>query len=162
MKKVFLILIAMFLCSGCATIINGSSQDVSFASKPEGATVKTGDGVSCNTPCKLTLSRKRDHVVNISKESHEQQTVTIQHTMSGAVAGNILAGGLVGWGVDALSGGQYKLIPETVSVELKPTIAQNVLPLEKLRAAGELKEKGLLTEDEFNKMKSQIISDMRQ
>ena len=40
------------------------------------------------------------------------------HTFSGAVAGNLIAGGLIGWGVDAISGAQYKLVPETVNLTL--------------------------------------------
>jgi hypothetical protein len=36
-----------------------------------------------------------------------------------AISGNIMAGGLIGWGVDASSGAQYNLPPH--SVQLDPT-----------------------------------------
>jgi hypothetical protein len=38
--------------------------------------------------------------------------------VGGAVWGNILAGGLIGWGVDASNGAQYNLIPTTIAVKL--------------------------------------------
>lgn len=106
--------------TGCATIINGTTQDVSFATRPEGATVRAGEGSVCQTPCTLTLKRKQDHMAVISREGYEDASVTIQHVVSGAVAGNIIAGGLIGWGIDAASGGQYRLVPEAVSIDLRP------------------------------------------
>lgn len=69
----------------------------------------------------LSLERKRSHTLMFSVPGYYNEQVTLNRTVSGAVAGNILAGGLIGWGVDALSGGQYKLMPETVHVVLRPS-----------------------------------------
>lgn len=82
---------------GCATLIHGTTQDIPITTKPEAAVAKTGEGLACTTPCQLTLSRKKDHVINIAKEGYEETSVHIQHVISGAVAGNIIAGGLIGW-----------------------------------------------------------------
>ena len=42
--------------------------------------------------------------------------------------GNILAGGLIGWGVDATSGAQYNLTPEVISVKLEIINSENTHP----------------------------------
>ena len=39
--------------------------------------------------------------------------------MGGAVAGNLLLGGIIGGGVDMATGAAYKLYPETVNVALR-------------------------------------------
>ena len=66
------------------------------------------------SPAKITMKRKEDHMAEVSKEGYQKETINLKSVVSGAVAGNIIAGGLIGWGVDAASGGQFKLVPETV------------------------------------------------
>lgn len=113
-------LIAVLGLSGCATIIHGSSQAVPVSSSPLGATVIVDGQSQYTTPCEIELERKRDHLLLFTKSGYHDTTFQIKHVMSGAVAGNILAGGLIGWGVDAASGAQFKLIPPTVHVTLSP------------------------------------------
>lgn len=108
------------LSSGCASIINGTTQEVSVSSNPSGAKVKADGSDSGETPTKLKLKRKTDHVLVFTKDGYEEEQRTLTHVISGAVCGNIIAGGLIGWGVDAATGAQYKLIPGTVHVDLKP------------------------------------------
>lgn len=147
--------------SGCATIINGTTQAVSFTTKPEGAAVKAGEGMTCQTPCKLTLARKQDHAILINKEGYEDASLTIQHVISGAVAGNIIAGGLIGWGIDAISGGQYKLVPEAVSLELKPlrVVERPGLFFEKMKELEVLRNSGTINDEEYQKLRTQLLED---
>lgn len=72
------------------------------------------------TPSTLTLKRENNYLITIQKIGFEQQSVAVVKEIGGAVWGNALAGGLVGWGVDAASGAQYKLVPASVSVKLVP------------------------------------------
>ena len=157
-----LLLGVYFLASGCATIIHGTTQDIPINTNPDGCIAKTADGQQCITPCQLSLKRKNDHVINISKEGYESSSVTVQHVVSGAVAGNILAGGLIGWGVDAASGGQYRLVPELVSIQLK--LLEKTHPAlflsdkyKELEQLEELRKKGVLKEDEFNLLKERCL-----
>jgi hypothetical protein len=118
----FLILLSI-VCSftSCGTIINGTRQDVSVTTIPTGATVS--DGVqSWTTPVVISLARKRDHILTISKDGYETQAVIIKRALSGASAANILIpfGSLIGVGIDAISGGLYRLVPDKVTVQLKP------------------------------------------
>jgi len=159
--KMFLVLIVTILASACATIIHGTTQDIPINTKPEGCIAKTTDGQECTTPCNLSLKRKHDHTISISKDGYEPKSVKVQHVVSGAVAGNILAGGLIGWGVDAASGGQYRLVPETVDIELDPIVEDVQKPglvIEQLKELEDLKNVGAITEEEYNTLKAKLLN----
>lgn len=108
------------LLGGCASIIHGSTQDVGITSEPIGATVTTPAGATFRTPCKVKLDRNTDHVLSVSLDGYEPETVTLRSVLAGAVAGNILVGGIVGGAVDAATGAAWRLEPETVSIRLRP------------------------------------------
>lgn len=121
-----------FFLTGCATIIHGTSQKIAVASSPTGATVS--DGVHhLQTPAVIELKRKTDHILTISKPGYETVTIPVTHVVSSAVAANIFGPGFIGWGIDALTGAQWELVPETVSVALRP-----LLPWEKDKKAEEI------------------------
>ena len=112
-------ILAGSVLTGCATIVKGTTQAIPVASEPTGARVSV-DGTSAGTtPTTVTLSRKSNHMVTIEKDGYQSESVAITKSMGAAVAGNIIAGGLVGWGVDAVSGAQYNLNPTTVNVRLQ-------------------------------------------
>lgn len=122
MKNITIILLSCIIAlnfSGCATIINGTSQKIQATSNPPGATVKVDDENSYVTPVKLRLERRRDHVLIFTKDGYESQTVRMIHVISEAVIGNTLLGGPLGWVFDIFAGTQYKLMPNPVHVELK-------------------------------------------
>ena len=108
----------VFSLTGCATVINGRTQEVEVTSNPIGASVS--DGVTVwTTPAKISLKRNSTHQLTFFKEGYEPQVVRLERTLSGAVAGNILLPfGLVGRGIDAITGAQWKLLPEVVTVDL--------------------------------------------
>lgn len=119
-QKVILSLLIGFNCVSCATIINGTTQEIPVSSDPIGAGVFVdGNPVGC-TPMTIVVKRKHNHMIVVSKEGYEDAAIQLTPVLSGAVAGNIIAGGFVGWGVDAVSGSQYRLIPETVHIKLRP------------------------------------------
>jgi len=119
------IAIPVFLCVlasqliGCATLLNGPDQMVAFSSDPDGATVIV-DGIPMGkTPCTLPIPRKGgDKLVTFELAGHKHVQYTLKNTLSGALAGNILLGGFIGLGVDAISGrgGGYQ---RSVSVVLE-------------------------------------------
>lgn len=124
MKNIAVILLSCFIIadiSGCATIINGTSQKIQATSNPPGAMVKVDDTNSYVTPARLRLERRRDHVLTFTKEGYESQTVKMAHVISEVVVGNTLLGGPLGWVFDIFAGTQYKLIPNPVHVDLKKT-----------------------------------------
>jgi len=162
---VILVIIIIF-SQGCATIIHGPSQSIAVSSNPTKAKVQVDGGNTYTTPTRIKLARKQDHILIFSKEGYQQKEVTIMHVISGAVAGNIIAGGLIGWGVDALTGAQYRLVPETVHVELEalkedstkivsPTT--KLTPKKRLKKLDELLKEGLISQKEYDAMRKIIL-----
>ncbi|MDE2303998.1 MAG: PEGA domain-containing protein [Gammaproteobacteria bacterium] len=109
--------------SGCATIVKGTTQKVPVASDPSGADVIVDGNLSGQTPTTVELKRKNDHLVTLEKTGYQSRSVAVVKSVGGAVWGNILAGGLIGWGVDAADGAQYNLVPVTINAKLEPLAA---------------------------------------
>lgn len=104
---------------GCATIMDGSKQNVGFSSNPSNATVTVDGKVLGKTPLTEELSKKNNHTVKIHLAGYHPYEMTLTKKTSGWVWGNIVFGGLIGLVVDAASGSMYKLTPEQVAAELK-------------------------------------------
>jgi len=117
----FVILIAFLVTasSGCATIINGTSQKIQVTSNPVGATVTVDSKNIYTTPVKLRLERRSDHELIFAKDGYGNQTIKLMHVISEVVVGNTLLGGPLGWVFDIFAGTQYKLVPNPVHIELK-------------------------------------------
>lgn len=112
--------LAAFGLSGCATVINGTSQDYKIKTDPSGAKVTFNDGASCESPCKLSLKRRKDARADITRDGYKPTYVLVQSQLGGAVAGNILLGGIVGGVVDSANGSTNHLYPSPLSVKLAP------------------------------------------
>ncbi len=108
------------LTQGCATLIKGPSQSIPVSSEPPAADILLDGKLVGQTPTTLALKRDNNYLIIIQKTGFEQQSVPVVKDIGGVVWGNVLAGGLVGWGVDAASGAQYNLLPASVSVKLVP------------------------------------------
>jgi hypothetical protein len=120
MQKLVLMAATAALTQGCATLIKGSSQSIPVSSDPPAADILLDGKLVGQTPKTLALKRDNNYLIAIQKTGFEQQSVPVVKDIGGAVWGNVLAGGLVGWGVDAASGAQYNLLPAAVSVKLVP------------------------------------------
>ncbi len=123
---------ALVLCSGCATVTRGTTQAWTVETLPTGATASLSNGERCETPCTLKLKRKHPFTVEICKTGYKPVTTNILSQMSGAggagMAGNVLVGGLIGVGVDAASGATKDLTPHPLSVTLEESDAGCVAP----------------------------------
>lgn len=115
------------LAGGCASVTRGTTENISMASTPSGAeAVVSGLEVptTCTTPCSVVVKRNADVSVTFQKEGYVPQVVQLTKDIpaTGAVgfAGNILAGGLVGMGVDAVTGAATDHKPNPVIVTLQP------------------------------------------
>jgi hypothetical protein len=108
--------LAALLCasglSGCATIIDGTTQPVSVNTTPQ-------DGAKCaltnsegtwyvTTPGSTTVHKtKHDLTVSCTKDGFAGGQTVAQSHFGGATAGNVILGGVVGLGVDAASGANF-------------------------------------------------------
>ena len=120
-----LILSVAFLSSGCSTILSGRSQTITISTNPSGALCQlTREGRNIGqvspTPGGVMVERsKHDLSVICSKEGYQDATEYIESGTESATFGNILAGGLIGWGVDSATGADNRY-PEVKSITLVP------------------------------------------
>lgn len=107
--------------SGCASVINGTTQKVSIHSTPACATATIlPEGTVVTTPAEVKLRRKMVHTVIFEHDGFARAIGYLDRTTSGVVWGNILIGGLLGTSIDASNGAAYNLTPDPLEVEMKP------------------------------------------
>lgn len=125
-----MIFVMLLFTSGCATITTGRNQRVPIDSNPQGANVTVSSGYRGITPCSFELERNKDHVIKISLKGYRTAQIQLKKTVCGSTAGNIILGGFIGLGVDAISGAMFKLTPENVYVDLVPGEESEVVVVE--------------------------------
>ena len=119
----FLIILITTFFVGCATIIHGTTQEISITSTPEAAdvTIKTAGGAISSTgttPATFELSRKNEYDVFINLAGYQEESVHINKEFDALYLGNILCGGIVGLIVDAANGAMNNLEPSVINVTL--------------------------------------------
>ncbi len=117
---------AIVVCSSCATIIHGSKQEVGISSTPSSATVIIDNREIGKTPLTYKLSRKDNHLVTLKLDGFMPYETNFTRKVDGWIAGNIIFGGLIGLGIDAITGGMYKLSPDQIQTELRTGNASNL------------------------------------
>lgn len=124
MRLVITLLLVAFTCSGCASVTRGWSEQVQITSNPAEAQARTSLGYACTTPCTLQVNRKDEFSVVLSKDGFHSAEVPVITRVAGAgvagFAGNVVLGGVVGMGVDAVSGATLEHYPNPVSATLTP------------------------------------------
>ena len=98
--------------------MHGPNQEVGLASSPTGATVKIGNQQVGTTPLAYKMERKGSHIISFELEGYQPYQTTITSKLSGWVWGNIVLGGLIGLGIDAITGSLYKLSPEQIHAQM--------------------------------------------
>ncbi|MBR1247889.1 PEGA domain-containing protein [Bradyrhizobium sp. AUGA SZCCT0169] len=114
-------------CVGCASVTRGTTENISISSTPAGATAEISGldvPTACVTPCVVQAKRSADIIVTVNKEGYEPQiiplTKEVPATGAAGFAGNVLLGGVVGMGVDAVTGAALDHKPNPVIVTLQP------------------------------------------
>jgi hypothetical protein len=98
--------------SGCATIVDGSKQSVSVSTSPvQGAAcvLHNSEGTwYLTSPGSVEVHKtKNDLDVTCTKDGYQPGKQVATSKFGGATFGNILAGGVIGVGIDAASGANY-------------------------------------------------------
>jgi len=98
--------------SGCATIVDGSTQSMSVSTTPvQGAacTLKNSEGTwFLTSPGSVQVHKtKNDLTVSCTKDGYQSGSQIAVSKFGGATFGNIVAGGGIGAIVDAASGANY-------------------------------------------------------
>ncbi|HEY0206008.1 MAG TPA: hypothetical protein VGC15_17855 [Acetobacteraceae bacterium] len=108
------LLLPVMLLPACATIINGTSEDVAVSTSPPGAACAVDRagarlGVVAQTPGSLHVEKsKNDLTVTCGKAGFQTAAVTRSPSFSLMTLGNLVVGGAIGIGVDFATGANYQ------------------------------------------------------
>lgn len=131
-KAVFVLaLVALPMFTGCASIVNGPTQNINIAThdsktlEPISAncTVSNAEGsTTVVTPSSVSVNRDSSPLsVSCVEGGYSDRTETFDSRMSGWMFGNILFGGLVGIAVDAISGSAMEYL-DNLKVFMNPVV----------------------------------------
>ena len=127
---------ALLLATGCASIVDGTTQVVSVetvtnAGKVDGASCKLQNtkGVYFVTTPGTVAVRRAYGDMNVSCEmpGFPASQASVKSTTKAMVAGNILFGGLIGASIDTASGAAYDY-PAVFQIRMNDAVANAVLP----------------------------------
>jgi len=164
LPNALLTLFLLIALNGCATIIHGTTQDIGITTDPSGADLLVDGQLHYKSPAVITMKRKDDHTVEISQEGYKSEKIDIKGTISAAVLGDFLAGGAIGYGIDAATGAQRRLVPEKVEVRLRPLTPQEVSEEgkdsreNKLLQLKILRDEGRITQEQYIQVRQEILA----
>ncbi len=124
------IILAIVLClsillSSCASIVNGSKDEVSIMSNPTAAEIFVNGRQMGPTPGIISLTRGEYHLVEIKKDGYAPISIRTSKSVSGWIFGNIICGGLIGLAIDFITGSAYDVEPDNIHVNLSTDQAVN-------------------------------------
>lgn len=127
MRKLSITLLAAAGLSigGCATIMDGGDQDISFSSNPDNAVVSINGQQVGRTPVEVNWDRGSDDLeVEFSADDHETYRATIDSDLNMMFLGNIITGGPLGTTIDFVTGAMWEYSPGNYRAELAPMSAE--------------------------------------
>ena len=124
LRRTSLSVMLLALITGCATVTRGRSEAWTAKTQPIDAVVTLSNGMTCHTPCALTIRRKYPFSVDVCKAGYKRVTTQVVSSIHGAggvgLAGNVLLGGAIGAGVDVGTGAARDLDPNPLEITLEP------------------------------------------
>ena len=91
--------------SSCATIVAGGAPKITInGDVPEPVTIETEEAAYIDVMLPTVVKAKRHHIdgqrIQITSENYKFDDIVLTKTVNGWAFGNILIGGLIGWGID--------------------------------------------------------------
>jgi len=134
-KALLGVALAALTLSACASVTRGTTEAFVIETDPPGAQAELSNGRHCTTPCTMTLPRRSNFTVDLTKDGYEDVQANVTNTTSGAgaagMAGNVLVGGIIGIAVDATTGATQDLTPNPLSITMvpiaEPTMAEEMI-----------------------------------
>ena len=110
--------------SGCATVIEGTTQSLAVTTPPVTGAKCVISGPAgtyhVTTPGKVAVSRGGGYLyVDCDKDGYQHASAAVEPHFNAVTVGNILAGGLIGVGVDATTGANYTF-PTNIPLPMDP------------------------------------------
>ena len=109
---------------GCATIENGTTDEIYVLSQPPGARVSLSYSEAfCVTPCKIDAPRKDEFSVSLDKDGYDSQTITVKtrSTAPAAATSKDITPDYVGRVIDVQGGANLIHVPNPIIVKLDKT-----------------------------------------
>jgi len=120
LKQMAVLLFVSIVISGCATIMDGKQQSVTFNSIPSGADVYLNGKHLGKTPLNISIDKPKENgQLKFSKEGYKTLEMTVNKKMSSWLLGNIIFGGTFGTTTDYASGALYEYDPHSIQVTLE-------------------------------------------
>jgi hypothetical protein len=115
--------VAVMMALGCASICGGPSW-LAMETNPKNIEVKiegiqNGEKFSKVTPFKVELSRSSDYKIIVQTPHYKSEEIVLRRKITGWFWGNLLIGGLIGMGIDGLSGNMWDHNQHVVSLNLE-------------------------------------------
>jgi hypothetical protein len=134
MKMASLYALALAL-AGCASIIEGTSQEITINTNPTGAActlMREGQPIGSVNPTPGTvLIKKTKYDLNIvcDRPGFDQATFLNHSGAAGATFGNIILGGGIGWAIDSAAGADNKYeTPVNLTMVPKSAVVPLTMP----------------------------------
>ncbi len=108
--RLFSTILIVASMSSCASLFDGTTQQVNFFSEPSGATVKdnnTGAFV-CRTPCSVEVRRSNIRMFTFEKDGYSPSVQMLTGSFNPNVVWNVFIGGIPGIIIDYASGAAWK------------------------------------------------------
>ena len=90
MKNYIYLIFLLFMTNACASIVDGSMQEMTFNSEPEGVEVSTNGMVLGKTPLTTLLKRKKQRIIEFTLTGHKKQTRVLETGINPWFWGNAL------------------------------------------------------------------------
>ncbi|MDH5668019.1 MAG: PEGA domain-containing protein [Nitrospira sp.] len=118
----------LIILPGCATILDGEKQLVSFSSSPNGVQIQMDGGVLGVTPFTKEIERGKDKVVVAKKEGYEDQVIALSTETNPKIFFNglLVYVSLTGGTTDYLSGSYIEYSPNSYHITMTPTKASEL------------------------------------
>jgi hypothetical protein len=111
--------------SGCGTITQGTSQNITITSVPPGGhcdLTRKGEHVATldATPGAVKVDKtKNDILLTCKLAGYQDASVNLESGYGAGTFGNIILGGGIGWAIDSATGADNKY-PSTANVQFVP------------------------------------------
>lgn len=125
-ESILTIIVCTALLGGCASIMHGTSQEMTFQSSPEEVTVTVSGRVIGKTPVTSRLDKKSGQSVAFSKDGYRPVTMELTTTLDPWFWGNIVLGGFIGSTTDGINGSVNQYSPSQYFVTLTPDGASSI------------------------------------
>ncbi len=120
MTRMLFVSLLLTVLSGCASIIDGQTQTVTFNSSPSGARVYVNGMDMGSTPLTALVKRSKATMVSAQKPGYEAQQLVLQTKVNMWFWGNIILGGLYGSTTDYSTDAMVEYSPNMYHITLNP------------------------------------------